>query len=125
MEVEKEDIEGDEGEEGDVGEEKTKEKGKEVVYISNENEVLSIRVLLKKKETIESIVQNNVWEYQDKAIGMDTIVDRDEKPEIDLWIGCAKNQFSHFGKTSSHQVMFLHRYNPHVIGDGVFLSFTT
>ncbi len=49
-----------------------KEKGKEVVYISNENEVLPIGVLLKKKETIETIVQNNVWEYQDKTIGMDT-----------------------------------------------------
>jgi hypothetical protein len=70
LKVENEDIEGDEGEEGDVGEEKMKKKGKEVVYISDENEVLSIRVLLKKKETIEAIVQNNVWEYEDKAIGM-------------------------------------------------------
>jgi hypothetical protein len=70
LKVENEDIEGDEGEEGDVGEEKMKKKGKEAVYISDENEVLSIRVLLKKKETIEAIVQNNVWEYEDKAIGM-------------------------------------------------------
>ncbi len=69
LEVEKKNIEGNEGEEG---EEKMKEKGKEVVYISSENELLRIGMLLKKKETIEAIVQNSVWEYQDKTIGMDT-----------------------------------------------------
>ncbi len=59
LEVEKYDIEGDEGKEGNAWEEKMKEKWKEVVDISDEDEVLPIGVLL-KKETIEVVVQNNV-----------------------------------------------------------------
>jgi len=71
LEAKKENIEGDEGKEKDGGEEKTKEKRKEVVDISNENKVLPIVVLL-KEETIEIAIQNNVWKYQDKATRMDT-----------------------------------------------------
>lgn len=32
-------------------------------------------------------------------------VDKDKELEVDLWIGCAKNQFSHSSKTSGHQAI--------------------
>lgn len=67
MEVEKEDKEGNEEEEGNA---KEKER-KEIVNIYDEDEILPIGVLL-KKDIVETIIQNNVWKYQDKTTRTNT-----------------------------------------------------
>ncbi len=67
MEVEKEDKEGNEEEEGNA---KEKER-KEIVNIYDEDEFLPIGVLL-KKDIVETIIQNNVWKYQDKTTRTNT-----------------------------------------------------
>ncbi len=71
LETKKEDTKRDEGEEEDEGKEKMKKK-EEVGDISNEDEVVPIGIILKKKENVEAMVQNSAWEYKDKAIGTHT-----------------------------------------------------